>query len=118
MTRCVRSAPLLGLGDHNRKEWLEYRLEELSAFFAVAVRGFLVIRNVDLIPETANVGPAATGQLDRANSLYVGSRGTLRGFPVCKKTFHFYCILSLAARRFDATGQLLISRVFRNCRRY
>ena len=29
VTRCVRRAFLLGEGDHNRKEWLENRLEEL-----------------------------------------------------------------------------------------
>jgi hypothetical protein len=30
-------AYLLGEGDHNRKEWLENRLEELADIFAVAV---------------------------------------------------------------------------------
>jgi putative transposase len=43
VSRCVRSAFLLGEGDHNRKEWLENRLEELSEIFAVAVGGFSVI---------------------------------------------------------------------------
>ena len=30
VTRCVRRACLLGNGDHNRKEWIEKRLEELA----------------------------------------------------------------------------------------
>ena len=30
-------------GDHNRKEWLENRLEELADIFAVAVGGFSVM---------------------------------------------------------------------------
>jgi putative transposase len=30
VSRCVRKAFLLGEGDHNRKEWLENRLEELA----------------------------------------------------------------------------------------
>ena len=30
VTRCVRRAFLLGEGDHNRREWLENRLEELA----------------------------------------------------------------------------------------
>ena len=36
---------LLGEGDHNRKEWLENRLEELAGIFAVAVGGFSVMDN-------------------------------------------------------------------------
>jgi putative transposase len=40
-TRCVRSAFLLGEGDHNRKEWLE----ELPEIFVVAVGGFSVMSN-------------------------------------------------------------------------
>ena len=36
VTRCVRRAYLVGEGDHNRKEWLENRLEELAQVFAVA----------------------------------------------------------------------------------
>ena len=45
MTRCVRRAFLLGAGDHNRKEWLENRLEELAEIFAVSVGGFSVMNN-------------------------------------------------------------------------
>ena len=45
VTRCVRRAFLLGEGDHNRKEWLENRLEELAGIFAVAVGGFSVMNN-------------------------------------------------------------------------
>ena len=45
VTRCVRRAFLLGEGDHNRKEWLENRLEELADIFAVAVGGFSVMDN-------------------------------------------------------------------------
>jgi hypothetical protein len=37
MTRCVRRAFLLGEAGHNRKEWLEDRLEELAGIFAVTV---------------------------------------------------------------------------------
>jgi hypothetical protein len=43
VTRCVRRAFLLGEGDHNRKLWLESRLEELADIFAVAVGGFSVL---------------------------------------------------------------------------
>ena len=45
VTRCVRRAFLLGEGDHNRREWLENRLEELADIFAVAVGGFSVMNN-------------------------------------------------------------------------
>ncbi len=45
VTRCVRKAFLLGEGDHNRKEWLENRIEELAEIFAVAVGGFAVMNN-------------------------------------------------------------------------
>ena len=45
ITRCVRRAFLLGEGDHNRREWLENRLEELAGIFAVAVGGFSVMNN-------------------------------------------------------------------------
>ena len=44
VTRCVRRAYLLGDEEHNRKEWIESRLEELANCFAVAVGGFSVIR--------------------------------------------------------------------------
>ena len=45
VSRCARKAFLLGEGDHNRKEWLENRLEELADIFAVAVGGFSVLDN-------------------------------------------------------------------------
>ena len=45
VSRCVRKAFLLGEGDHNRREWLENRLEELAEIFAVAVGGFAVMHN-------------------------------------------------------------------------
>jgi hypothetical protein len=45
VSRCVRQAFLLGEGDHNRREWLENRLEELAEIFAVAVGGFAVMHN-------------------------------------------------------------------------
>jgi REP element-mobilizing transposase RayT len=58
VSRCVRKAFLLGAGDHNRREWLENRLEELAEIFAVAVGGFAVMHNhlhvlVRLDPEVA-----------------------------------------------------------------
>ena len=58
VSRCVRKAFLLGEGDHNRREWLENRLEELAEIFAVAVGGFAVMDNhlhvlVRLDPEIA-----------------------------------------------------------------
>ena len=43
VTRCVRRAFLLGEGDHNRKQWLQNRLEELAEIFAVSVGGFSVM---------------------------------------------------------------------------
>jgi hypothetical protein len=45
VTRCVRRAFLLGEGDHNRKQWLQNRLEELAEIFAVSVGGFSVMNN-------------------------------------------------------------------------
>src|ERR1700722_10387271 len=45
ITRCVRRAFLLGEGDHNRKEWIENRLEELAGIFAVSVGGFSLMNN-------------------------------------------------------------------------
>jgi hypothetical protein len=45
ITRCVRRAFLLGQGDHNRKERINNRLEELADIFAVAVGGFSVMDN-------------------------------------------------------------------------
>ena len=41
VTRCVRRAFLLGDGDHNRKEWLENRLEELPEIKLVDYTGRL-----------------------------------------------------------------------------
>jgi hypothetical protein len=59
VSRCVRKAFLLGEGDHNRREWLENRLEELAEIFAVAVGGFSVMDNhlhvlLRLDPEVAH----------------------------------------------------------------
>ena len=45
VTRCVRRAHLLGDQEHNRREWIEGRLEELAGCFAVAVGGFSVMNN-------------------------------------------------------------------------
>ena len=45
MTRCVRRAFLLGDEEHDRKEWIENRLEELADCFAVSVGGFSVMNN-------------------------------------------------------------------------
>jgi hypothetical protein len=45
VTRCMRRAYLLGEQEHNRKEWIENRLEELAGCFAVAVGGFSVMNN-------------------------------------------------------------------------
>jgi REP element-mobilizing transposase RayT len=45
MSRCVRGAFLLGDQEHNRKEWIDNRIEELTGVFAVAVGGFSVMDN-------------------------------------------------------------------------
>jgi REP element-mobilizing transposase RayT len=45
VTRCVRRALLLGEGPHDRKEWIERRLQQLAEIFAVAVGGFSVLDN-------------------------------------------------------------------------
>ena len=45
VTRCVRRAFLLGEGMHDRKSWIEHRLEELAEIFAVAVAGFAILDN-------------------------------------------------------------------------
>jgi hypothetical protein len=45
VARCVRRAFLLGEGDHNRKQSLQNRLEELAEIFAVSVGGFSVMNN-------------------------------------------------------------------------
>jgi hypothetical protein len=45
ITRCGRRAFLLGEGDHNRKERINNRLEELADIFAAAVCGFSVMDN-------------------------------------------------------------------------
>jgi REP element-mobilizing transposase RayT len=58
VTRCVRRAFLLGDEIHNRKAWIENRLQELSGCFAIAVGGFSVMDNhlhVDLNPIAAGV---------------------------------------------------------------
>jgi len=43
VTRCVRRAFLLGEGMHDRKSWIEHRLEELAEIFSVAVAGFAIL---------------------------------------------------------------------------
>jgi hypothetical protein len=58
VTRCVRRAFLLGEGMHDRKGWIEHRLEELAEIFSVAVAGFAILDNhlhllVRLDPEAA-----------------------------------------------------------------
>ena len=45
VTRCVRRAFLLGEGMHDRKSWIEHRLEELAEIFSVAVAGFAILDN-------------------------------------------------------------------------
>jgi hypothetical protein len=45
VTRCVSRALLPGEGEHDRKEWIERRLQELVEIFAVAVGGFSVLDN-------------------------------------------------------------------------
>ncbi len=45
ISRCVRRAFLLGDGPHDRKGWIENRLEELAQIFAIAVGGFSVMDN-------------------------------------------------------------------------
>ena len=59
VTRCVRRAFLLGEGPHDRKEWIENRLEELAQIFAAAIGGFSVLDNhlhllLRLDPDVAN----------------------------------------------------------------
>ena len=45
VTRCVRRAFLLGEGAHDRKSWIEERLQELAEIFAVGVGGYSVLDN-------------------------------------------------------------------------
>ncbi len=45
LTRCVRRAFLLGEGVHDRKGWIEHRLEELAEIFLVSVAGFAILDN-------------------------------------------------------------------------
>ncbi len=45
VTRCVRRAFLFGEGMHDRKSWVEHRLEELAEIFSVAVAGFAILDN-------------------------------------------------------------------------
>jgi len=45
VTRCVRRAFLLGEGMHDRKSWIEHRLEELAEISSVAVAGFAILDN-------------------------------------------------------------------------
>ena len=58
VTRCVRRAFLFGEGMHDRKSWVEHRLEELAEIFSVAVAGLAILDNhlhllVRLDPEVA-----------------------------------------------------------------
>src|SRR5271154_4323420 len=58
VTRCVRRAFLLGEGEHERKLWIETRLQELAGIFAISVGGFSILDNhlhllVRLDPEAA-----------------------------------------------------------------
>jgi hypothetical protein len=41
----VRRAFLLGEGMHDRKGWIEHRLQELAQVFSVAVAGFAILDN-------------------------------------------------------------------------
>ncbi len=45
ITRFVRRAFLLGEGTHDRKAWIENRLQELAQVFSIAVAGFSVLDN-------------------------------------------------------------------------
>jgi len=45
ITRCVRRAFLLAEGECDRKEWIDWRLQELGEIFAVSVGGFSVMDN-------------------------------------------------------------------------
>jgi hypothetical protein len=59
VSRCVRRAFLLGEGPHDRKGWIENRLEELAQIFGIAVGGFSVLDNhlhllLRLDPDVAN----------------------------------------------------------------
>src|SRR5271157_5991738 len=45
VTRCVRRAFPLGEGMHERKGWIEHRLEELAEIFSVTVAGFAILDN-------------------------------------------------------------------------
>ena len=45
VSRCVRRAPLLAAGSHDRKAWLERRIEELAGIFAVSVGAYSVLDN-------------------------------------------------------------------------
>jgi REP element-mobilizing transposase RayT len=60
VTRCVRRAFLLSEEPHNRKQWIDQRLQELAGIFAVSVGGFSVMDNhlhvlVRLDPDLAKV---------------------------------------------------------------
>ncbi len=68
VTRCVRRAFLLGEGTHDRKGWIEQRLEELAEIFSVAVAGFAILDNhlhllVRLDPDVARGCSDARGLL-------------------------------------------------------
>jgi hypothetical protein len=92
VTRCVRRAFLLGEGDHNRKEWLENRVEELAGIFAVAVGGFSVIqagrlhrpafsprKGIDLGGAGRDFRAAGPQRPDLASSDREAARGSIAG---------------------------------------
>src|SRR5271157_858135 len=65
VTRCVRRAFFLGEGMHDRKSWIEHRLEELAEGNSVAVAGFAILDNhlhllVRLDPDVAGAGRMRT----------------------------------------------------------
>ncbi|MHC5538478.1 transposase [Singulisphaera rosea] len=45
VTRCVRRAFLLGNPEHDRKTWIDQRLQELAEIFAMSVAAFSVMDN-------------------------------------------------------------------------
>ena len=46
ISRCVRRARLCGEGCEHRKQWIEDRLKELTAIFAVEVAAYAVLDNL------------------------------------------------------------------------
>jgi hypothetical protein len=45
VTRCVRRAFLLGKAMHDRKSWIDHRVQKLAQVFSVAVAGFAILDN-------------------------------------------------------------------------